>query len=449
MLASWLLLPFLLSAPNDGDGPARADNEMLPTLWIHGERIIVRPGVELEDVAILVEKGVIVSIGPDVQAPAGAVKIEGKVICAGFIDPWSSLGLDARSVSDVRTTASTLTVDSLDPFTLPHLRKEALAAGVTSLRLQAGLRAPLGGIGAVVRTNTGNNSEVLLKDACFSATLSSPLGGRSADIFSRAGELVRLVGQLRDGEKYRLDEVEYRHSMEEWQKEIDAQTKKLDEGFKKVKKKRDKDKKSAESKGKEFKDKKYKEDKQPKMPRQDPNRAVMARVAEGELPLVVEARDITAIRNLLKQTTELKRLRMVISGANGAGTFGEQLAERKIPVLLWPSADAGGLHGRADKDLALAGELSRAGVEVLLGSGGGNKSRDLRLLAAMAMSHGLSADDALNAITYGPAKAFDVSDRVGSLKRGMDADILVFDGEPLDTTSKLKFVISRGRVVTK
>ena len=44
----------------------------------------------------------------------------------------------------------------------------------------------------------------------------------------------------------------------------------------------------AEEKGKEFKEDKYKEDAKPKQPRWDPNVAVMARVAEGELPLVVE-----------------------------------------------------------------------------------------------------------------------------------------------------------------
>jgi len=449
MLASWLLLPFLMGSPGDGDAASRLDNDTLPALWIHGERIILRPGVELEDASILVEKGVIVAIGADLEAPEGARKIEGKVICAGFIDPWTSLGLDPTSIADVRTQASTLTTDSLDPFSLPHLRQEALEAGVTSLRLQAGKRAALGGLGAVVRTSALQQSEVLLGDACLAVTLSSALASRRSDIFSRAAELVRLMGQLREGEKYRQDQVEYRHELEAWQKEIAEATKELADDFKKAKKKRDKDKKSAAEKDKEFKEKKYKEDKEPKKPKQDPNRAIMARVAEGELPLVIEARDISTIRNLLSETKSLQRLRVVISGADGAGFFAEELAERKIPVLLFPSAGAGGLKGRADLDLALAGELSRAGVPVLIGSGGGGSSRDLRLLAAMAISHGLSPEAALNAITYGPAKAFDVSDRIGSLKRGLDADILVFDGEPMDTRSTLQFVISRGRVVAE
>jgi len=448
MFASCLLVPFLLGFSSTGEGGKDLDAERLPALWIHGERIILRPGVELEDAAILIEKGIIVAIGPDVQAPEGARKIEGKTICAGFIDPWSSLGLDPGSVQDQRTQPSTHTIDSLDTFGMPELRQQALEAGVTSLRLQAGQAAQQNGLGILVRTNAGPDSEVLLQDACLSITLSS-VAGRRADVFSRAASLSRVVGSIKEGEAYRLEQVEYRHELAEWQKGIDEATEKLTDDFKKAKKKRDKDKKSAEEKGKEFKDKKYKEDKPPREPKQDADRAVMARVAEGELPVVFEARDPAEIRSLLRETADIERLRMLISGAEGAEAFAEELAKRKIPVLLWPSTEAPGPAGRADKDLTLAGKLERMGVPVLIGSGGQTSSRDLRLLAAMAISHGLSPEAALNAITLGPAKAFDVSDRVGSLKRGLDADILIFDGDPLDTTSKIQFVISRGRVVAE
>ena len=99
--------------------------------------------------------------------------------------------------------------------------------------------------------------------------------------------------------------------------------------------------------------------------------------------------------------------------------------------------------------LELAGDLDRAGVEVLIGSGGSADARNLRLLAAAAVGHGLDRKAALNAITLGPARAFDVADRVGSLELGKDADVLVFDGDPLDTTAPIRFVLSHGRVVVE
>jgi imidazolonepropionase-like amidohydrolase len=120
-------------------------------------------------------------------------------------------------------------------------------------------------------------------------------------------------------------------------------------------------------------------------------------------------------------------------------------------VLLWPAPL--GADARTDEyeahDLALAGRLSEAGVSVLIGSGGlrSEASRDLPLLAALAIGYGLDRDKALEALTVGAARAFDVSDRVGTVERGKDADLLLLDGEPLVSTTRVLYVIAGGRLV--
>jgi len=138
----------------------------------------------------------------------------------------------------------------------------------------------------------------------------------------------------------------------------------------------------------------------------------------------------------------------VIAGGTEALPFAEELVERSIPVILWPVPMG---SSRSDEyqahDPALAGELARAGVRVLIGSGGGSDARELRFLAALAVGHGMEPDAALAAITTVPARVFDASDRVGSLERGRLADVLVFDGDPLDTSAPLRYVLSRGRLV--
>src|SRR5262245_33444997 len=70
------------------------------TVAVRASRVILRPGKELADATILIERGVIVAIGKDVSIPPGTRVIEGAVACAGFVDPWSSLGLDPGSVYD-------------------------------------------------------------------------------------------------------------------------------------------------------------------------------------------------------------------------------------------------------------------------------------------------------------------------------------------------------------
>ena len=69
----------------------------------------------------------------------------------------------------------------------------------------------------------------------------------------------------------------------------------------------------------------------------------------------------------------------------------------------------------------------------------------LPICAAMAEKSGLSHADAIRAVTINPAKIVGLSDRLGSLEPGKDADISVFNGDPLDMKSKVQAVFCLGR----
>ena len=448
-------LYLILATPTSPNAPpttqsAPEASDVLPVsrdvLVVRARRLILSPGSELQNGALRIEGGRIVEVGTDVATPAGARELTGEVACAGFIDPWSSLGLEPAAVADMQTDPATLTTDGVDPWHAPHLHAEALSGGVTSVRTQAGRTAPVGGIGCLL-TVGDEGPVVLLEDACVSATvgLSRP---KTMDVFDRIAEVDRLCGLIEKGRAYQESLIEYRHELEAWEKEIAEKEAELEDDFKKAKKKRDKDLEKAEEDGKEFKEKRYREDKKPKQPKYDPAAEVMARVTEGELPLVVEVHRSAELRRLLARTADFDRLRLVISGATEAAGHADELAARRIPAIVWP-APLG--DGRADEyaehDLSLAGELARAGVTVLLGSGGEPHARELRLLAGLAASFGLDRDAALAAITQAPARVFDVSDRVGTLAEGMDADVLVLDGDPLEATSRILYCLSKGEVV--
>ena len=128
------------------------------------------------------------------------------------------------------------------------------------------------------------------------------------------------------------------------------------------------------------------------------------------------------------------------------------LAERRIPVLL--SLVPRGRSGSSEEDEpppSMAGDLARAGVPVLLGTGGSNPaaSRDLPLLAALAIGNGLDRSKAFESLTLGAARAFDASDRLGSLEEGKAAEILVLDGEPLTAAATVRYVVTGGRLVVE
>jgi imidazolonepropionase-like amidohydrolase len=458
----------LAAAPSDTTDPAPAEESGV--IVIRAERLVVRPGEVLSDVSVLVRDGRIVEVGSDIALPEGATEVSGKVVCASFIDPWSALGVDGGVLSDRKLVEAARIADSLDLHANDHLREEALRAGVTSVRLQGGWQGGVCGLGAVVRldpTVDDPKQAVLLGDADLGMSVGLSVdqgmtfrrmpdgsfqiisGDRAIDVFDRVSAVERVVSSIETGRAYRRSEIEYKYEFEEWQKSIAEKVEELEKDFKKAKKDRDKKLKEAEEKGKEYKEKKYKEDKKPRRPKFDENKAMLARVAEGELPLVVEIHRAAEIRNLLKGTEQFGRLRLVLAGGSEAMYCAKELSERGVSVIVWPSLRGTGANDEfSGDDLSLAASLSAAGVKVLLGTGGRNSTstRDLPLLAELAVGHGLAREEAFEALTLGAARTFDVADRLGSVEVGKDADLLVLDGLPLEPNTTVQYVLCGGRL---
>jgi imidazolonepropionase-like amidohydrolase len=459
-------------APAPAPAQAETPKPSSPAILIRAKRVFVRPGEVLEETSILVRDGKIVALAKDLAAPKGAQVLDAEAVCAGFLDPWSALCIDSGSWRDTAATPATRAVDGFDPWSPESLRKEALRAGVTSVRIQAGNFARTGGMGSVIRVapQLAPEEALVSLESCVSMSvgLSTNAGGgqsvefidgqptlvdtrgRPMDVFDRIADLDRVTSALEGGRSYLYSLVEHKHELEDWKKKIAEKDAELEKDFKKAKKDREKEEKDAKEKGKTFEEKKYKEDKKPQPPRYDEDNAVMARVANGELPFFVQVHRPAELRGLVEGARSYERLRLVIVGGSGARGAATELASRGIPVLVWPALRGKGAPDEYEGgDLSLAGDLARAGVTVLLGSGGSDPaaSRDLPLLAQIAIGHGLERDKAFEALTIGAARLLDVADRLGSVERGKDADLLLLDGDPLDAATHVQRVISAGRIV--
>ena len=443
------------------------------TVVIHAGEVIVRPGEVVKDVDVLVVDGVIRRVAAKIEVPEGARELSGAVVCAGFVDPWSVLGVNSTDVSFAGVTPATRTADAIDPFGQEFLKKQALEAGVTAVRAQASHRAPVNGLSSVVSlAPAGEEGLIASEETALGASigLTDPSSGGSTftmgpdgsftlvesgpnpmDPFERISQVDKLAAQLESGIAYRIAQNEYEIDRKEWEEAIAEKVKELEKDFKKAKKDRDKEIEEAKEKGKEFKEERYKEDKAPKAPKFDADKDVFARVANGELPLVVEVHRSAEIRNLLEATAKFNRLRMVIAGGTEAAPFAKQLAERNISVIVNPSPlGEGAFDEFSGYDVSLAGALAEEEVNVLIGSGGrsAGASRDLSLLAALAVGGGLEAEHALAAITNGPAKVFGLSAH-GTVEFGKQADLLILDGQPLSTATSVQAVLVGGRVVVE
>ena len=176
----------------------------------------------------------------------------------------------------------------------------------------------------------------------------------------------------------------------------------------------------------------------------------MLPVVQGREPLIVTADRVDDIDALIRLARN-ERIRLVISGAAEAWRIAPRLAAAHVAVItgamnnIPDSFDA--LHQRQEN----AGLLRRAGVEVALvgNAGGGDEeafnARNVKYEAGNAVAYGMSHDDALRAVTLGPATIMGIADRVGSLAPGKDANVVVWSGDPFEFSTNVEHVFVRGR----
>ena len=136
----------------------------------------------------------------------------------------------------------------------------------------------------------------------------------------------------------------------------------------------------------------------------------------------------------------------------GNCSYSAILKEGAVEWMCWPRPDSSFVFGPIlDREKGevknAAARVSEAGFPVGLVSGDTEGARYLPVHAAMAVRYGMDPTEALKAITIYPAKMFRLDDRIGSLKRGKDADFVVFSGNPLEMTSRVKLVVVNGKVV--
>src|SRR5207249_3334955 len=127
------------------------------------------------------------------------------------------------------------------------------------------------------------------------------------------------------------------------------------------------------------------------------------------------------------------------------------IKEQNIPVILGPTLALPLNEDDAyDRAYSTPADLQKAGIRFAIGTFSGTanlSSRNLPYQAAQAVAFGLSHDDALKAITKNAAEIWGVADRVGTIEEGKWADLLVTDGDPLETKTQVRQLFIKGKLV--
>ncbi len=170
-------------------------------------------------------------------------------------------------------------------------------------------------------------------------------------------------------------------------------------------------------------------------------------VVERRLPLVTAVNRAQDIRDAVAFADRVK-VNIVISGGTEANMVAPLLKEKNIPVIL---GNVLSLPGSEDAFHAatyqLAGELAQAGVKVAFSTADSAYVRNVPYHAAMSVAWGMNRDEALKALTINAAEILGVSDRLGSLEPGKDANLFVSKGDPLEIRTSITHVFISGKDV--
>lgn len=354
----------------------------------------------LESADVVLEGGLVSLVGPS-AAPAGGLRLDvrGKVVTPGLVDVLTGLGLveieleksarDEEELGGDRVRAAFRAADGYDPAS--SLIPIARAGGLTS----AGV-VPAGGLvsgqSAFVDLGGLTAREALVREVL---ALHVRLGGPGP-----ATSLLKLREVLDDARAFDKNRAGY-------------------------------DKNQSRSLS---------------ASRLDLEALVLA--LRGAVPTVFHAdraSDVLACLAVAKQFG----LTPVVAGAAEGWKVAAELAQAKAGVVVHPLVNGPEsfrtLFARDDN----AALLARAGVRLALSTGSAHDARKLRQLAGNAVRGGLSWAAALAAITKTPAELFGLASRQGTLEPGRVANVVVWSGDPLETSSHAEHVLVRGALAPR
>lgn len=380
------------------------------TIAITGGRVFPVSGPPIDNATVLMRDGKIVAVGANVNVPADAERVDatGKWVTPGIFNPSTLLGLvevgavgetrqaGARNTEQDRVHAALRVWESVN--TASVLFAAARNEGITTVMIHpaGGLVAGQAAVLDIVDAST--TADMLV--AAPVAMIAQVENEGAANAASRGEVLLRLRELLDDVRAYQRNRASY------------------DRG----------------------------ETRDYAASRADLE--AMIPVLEGRLLMIVGAESAGEVETVLTLAREY-RLRIAVAGASEGWRVADKLAAAKVPVFVGamnniPQSFA--TLGARQENAAL---LRRAGVEVLLLGTGSDPDafnvRNIKQEAGNAVAYGMEWNDALRAITLAPAELLGVADRVGSLRAGRTANVVVWSGDPFEFETRVEQVFVRGR----
>lgn len=383
-------------------------------LFIKNGLIYTMAGDILKHGSILINDGKIIDVGTNLNVPSDCevIDAEGRMITPGFVEAHCHLGLDESSIGFEGADYNEMT----DPIT-PHVRaidglnpmditlKEAYQGGVTTAVTGPGSANVIGGTVIAIKTYGHRVDDMVVKDpvamkVAFGENPKRVYNAQKKTPMTRMGTAALLRETLFKTRTY-----------------LDKKEKALEEG---------------------------------KTPDFDMKLESMIPVIKNEIPLKAHAHRADDIFTALRIAKEFN-IDITLDHCSEGHLIADDLAKEGKGAIVGPSFGHRSKFELQNKTWDTPKVLVTAGVKVAITTDSPvTPLHHLPLCAGLAHKAGLDEIDALKAITINAAEITGISDRVGSIEPGKDADIVIFDGNPIkDIDHRVYITIIDGTVVYK
>ena len=357
---------------------------------------------------VLMEAGKVVAAGANLSAPgAKVIDAHGAYATPGFVDPHTHIGLWADGERDDTGDGN----EETDPVT-PHLRAldavnpvdpcfaEACRAGVTSVAAGAGSANVLGGQFLAMKTHGKSLKTMLIKEPL---AMKAAFGENPKHVYGSNGK--------RPGTRMGTAAV-------------------LREAF---------------YEAREYMEKRAGKDAD-KRPAFNLKNEALAMVLRRELLLKMHAHRADDILTAIRIVKEFD-LRASVEHCTEGHLIADELREAGVGVILGPLLCDRSKPELKNLTMKAPAILHRAGVKfALMTDHGVIPEQYLPVEAGLCVREGLPEMEALRAITINAAEVIGLADRIGSLAPGKDADLVLFDGHPLETRTHASLVLVNGEI---
>jgi len=367
-------------------------------ILVRGGTIHTAAGAPINNGSVLIQAGKIVAVGTNVSAPAGARIIDatGKSVIPGMIDNHSHIGAKSTDLNDspMLIGPQHRFLDALD-WNDPDFQ-DAVEGGVTTTVTGPGSGENVSGMAVVIKTfGTDYTKRMLLEKGGMKFAM-GPKG--------RTRYPATAMGVAANLRQYLIKTQEYMAAQKKWE----------DDG------------------------------KKGNPPARDLGYEAMADVLTHKTYVRAHVHAATDVMTLLRLKDEFG-FDLTLHHSTEAYKVAQEVAKRGVTAVVLPLGDRIGLS-----DDAMAGpyQLWKAGVKIAMHTDAPVISQKwLRLCAALAMRYGIPDEEALKMVTANAAEIARVSDHVGTIAAGKDADLVIFNGPWYEPKSRIDFVIGDGQVI--